>query len=151
MCNFDAPMKTLYIATAVTALLTTLLTACGAGSGSSPGGSQSLAAPTPPAWATNLTGLAFVQAESTQDTIVTFIGAADYTLSGRLNWVWLSAARAGGTVLVSGDLNTLVLMPGGGTTVTVTGAGNTFYLPLGSPNKVEGPGLASSTVRYFNP
>jgi hypothetical protein len=140
------PMKTLYIATAVMALLT----ACGGGQGSGPNG-QVLAAPTPPAWATNKTVDVFVQADNTQDTIVAFIGAADLTISGRLNKVWLSAAQAGGKVLVSGDLNTLVLMPGGGTRITVTGASNTFYLPLGSPNTVEGSGLAFSTIRYFTP
>jgi hypothetical protein len=139
-------MKTLYIAIAVVALLT----ACGAGDASSPRG-QVLTAPTPPAWATNKTVDAFVQADNTQDTIVAFIGAADLTISGRLNKVWLSAAQAGGKVLVSGDLNTVVLMPGGGTKITVTGVSNTFYLPLGSPNTVEGSGLASSTIRYFNP
>jgi hypothetical protein len=139
-------MKTLYIATAVMALLT----ACGAGDASSPNG-QVLTAPTPPAWATNKTVDAFVQGENTQDTIVAFIGAADLTISGRLNKVWLSAAQGGGKVLVSGDLNTVVLMPGAGTKITVTGASNTFYLPLGSPNTMEGSGLAFSTIRYYNP
>jgi hypothetical protein len=141
-----ASMKTLYIATAVMALLT----ACGGGEGVSPNG-QVLTAPSPPAWATNKTVDAFIQAENTQDTIISFIGAADLTISGRLNKLWLSAAQAGGKVLVSGDLNTVVLMPGGGTKITVTGASNTFYLPLGSPNTVEGSGLTSSTIRYFNP
>jgi hypothetical protein len=141
-----ASMKTLYIATAVMALLT----ACGGGEGSSPNG-QVLAAPTPPAWATNKTVDAFIQAENTQDTIVNFMGAADLTISGRLNKVWLSAAQGGGKVLVSGDLNTLVLMPDGGSKITVTGASNTFYLPLGSPNTLEGSGLVFSTIRYYSP
>lgn len=73
------------------------------------------------------------------------------TLSGQLNQIWLSAPQAGGTVTVSGDLNTVVFMPGTDATLTVTGTGNTFYLPVGTPITPAGSGVASSTVKYYNP
>jgi hypothetical protein len=93
----------------------------------------------------------FTQGSSAQNSIVSFTGAANLTLSGRLDSIWVSAAKSGGSVTVSGDLNTVVFMAGVDATVTVTGSGNTFYLPLGSAMKLEGAGLASSTIRYFKP
>jgi hypothetical protein len=53
--------------------------------------------------------------------------------------------------VVSGELNTVVFMPGVDAKVTVTGAGNTFYIPSGPSIELEGSGLASSTVRYYKP
>jgi hypothetical protein len=96
-----------------------------------------------------LTTSGFNQGGSAQNTVVSFTGAAALTLSGRLDGIWMSAAKTGGSVVVSGDLNTVVFMPGVDTTLTVTGAGNTFYLPVGSPVKIEGSGVASSTIRYY--
>jgi hypothetical protein len=99
--------------------------------------------------ATKLSTSAFSQGNNAQDTVVSFTRAADLTLSGRLNRIWLSAAQAGGNVAVSGDLNTVVFMAGVDTKVSVTGTGNTFYLPLGTSIQIEGAGLESSTVRYY--
>jgi hypothetical protein len=158
----------------VAAILTVLLAACGGGGGSGGTASQPVStsgpptpppsgtvpppvpkdqvaeAPSPPASAVKTSvGGSFTQAGSAQHMVISFTGAADLTLSGRLDNIWLSAAKPGGSVTLSGDLNTLVFMPGVDTTVTVTGAANTLYLPQGSPIKLEGAGLASTTVRYY--
>ncbi|MFC5551340.1 hypothetical protein [Massilia aerilata] len=158
-------MKTLSVA----AILTVLLAACGGGGStgqpvstraptpppagviSQPGSKdQVVEAPAPPVTALKMSvGGNFTQGGSAQNAIVSFTGAANLTLSGRLDGIWLSASRSGGSVVVSGDLNTVVFMPGVDTTVTVTGSANTFYLPLDSTIKLEGSGLASSTVRYY--
>ena len=160
-------MKTLYVATVVMALLA----ACGGGGDSSPAavppvstvppppvgtpapgpGEQLAVAPAAPASALKLTAKTFNQGGSAQDTVVNFGGAADLTLSGRLDGIWLNAALPGGSVVVSGELNTIVFMPGVDAKVTVTGSSNTFYLPLGSTIRIEGSGAASSTIRYYKP
>jgi formylmethanofuran dehydrogenase subunit C len=91
------------------------------------------------------------QGGNAQNNLVHFTSAADLTLSGDLNNIWLDAVQAGGNVVVSGKLNTLVFMKDVATTITVTGTANTFYFPLGSALKLEGPGASSSTIRYFKP
>jgi hypothetical protein len=163
----QASMKTLPFA----AFISVLLAACGGGGGASTSQPVSISVPTPPPTGTvsqlgskdqvaeapappvtavkMSVGGNFTQGGSAQNAIVSFTGAADLTLSGRLDGIWLSAAKPGGSVVVSGDLNTVVFMPGVDTTVTVTGAGNTFYLPVGSPIKLEGAGLTTSTIRYY--
>ena len=153
------------------AILTVVLSACGGGGGGStsqpvstsgstppptstvsqPGSKdQVVEAPTPPTSASKITlGGSFTQGASAQNMVLSYTGAANLTLSGRLDGIWLSAAQPGGSVTVTGDLNTVVFMSGVDATVTITGSGNTFYLPLGSPIKLEGAGLASSTIRYY--
>lgn len=155
----------------VAAILTVVLAACGGSSGGSTSQPVSTSAPIPPpsgtvaqsgskdqvaeapappaSAATIILGASFTQGGSAQNTILGFTGAADLTLSGRLDGIWLGAAKAGGSITVSGDVNTVVLMPGVETTVTVTGSGNSFFLPLGSAIKLEGSGLVSSTIRYY--
>lgn len=149
-----------------------LLTACGGGGGGSTIGGQPVssiapalpvstvpsapsdqivAAPVPPSGSVTIRGGGFNQGASGQDSVFNFIGAVNLTLSGQLDRIWVSATLAGGSVVVSGDQNTLVFMPGVDTIVTVTGTGNTFYLPVGSPINIEGSGVAFSTVRHYQP
>jgi hypothetical protein len=163
-------MNKLIIALACSALLT----ACGGGGGSSTTSatplsssvptttttttttppavnSEPVVAPAPSGGAVNMTARAVSQGGSAQNWVVHFTGAADLTLSGDLNNLWLEAVQAGGSVVVSGKLNTLVFMKDFPTTITVIGTANTFYFPLGSAFKLEGSGAASSTIRYFKP
>lgn len=146
-----------------TLMIAAALAACGGGSG---GGATTAAAPSPgattpggavvsappvPAGAVSLTAGSFTEGSNSQVVRVNFTGAANLTLSGQLNQIWLSAAQPGGTATVSGDLNTVVFMPGVDSTLTVTGTGNTFYLPVGSTINAVGSGAASSTIKYYNP
>jgi hypothetical protein len=162
-------MNKLIIALACSALLT----ACGGGGGSSATSAtpvssgvpttttttttppsvntQVVEAPVPPGSAVNMTARAVSQGGNAQNWLVHFTGAADLTLSGDLNNLWLDAVQAGGSVVVSGKLNTLVFTKDVATTITVTGTANTFYFPLGSAFKLEGSGAASSTIRYYKP
>lgn len=81
---------------------------------------------------------------------ISFTGVTDLTVAGDLNKFWLSAAQPGGTVTISGNQNTLVFRPSSTpATVTITGSANTFYLPEGSPIKLEGAGAAMSTIKYY--
>lgn len=146
----------------------TLLTACGGGGSSATSATsvssgvpttttppavnnQVVEAPVPSGSAVNMTARAVSQGGNAQNWLVHFTGAADLTLSGDLNNLWLDAVQAGGSVVVSGKLNTLVFMKDVATTITVTGTANTFYFPLGSAFKLEGSGASSSTIRYFKP
>jgi len=89
---------------------------------------------------------------SSSDYVVNFNGATDLTLNGNLNRLWLSAAQAGGTATINGESNVIVFKGNAiPATVTVTGSANTFYLPEGSPIKLEGTGAAMSTVKYYKP
>lgn len=65
--------------------------------------------------------------------------------------MWISAASPGGTANISGNSNTLVFHSNASPTITVTGTGNTFYIPEGSAIKLEGLGAALSTVLYYKP
>lgn len=107
-------------------------------------------APAAPASALQLTAKSFIEGGSGK-TVVKFTAAADLTLYGELASIWLSAAQTGGSVTISGKSNTVVFMPGTDTAVTLsdTAAGNTIYLPLNSPIKLTGAGLAANTVRYY--
>jgi hypothetical protein len=158
-------MNKLIIALACSALLT----ACGGGGGSSATSatplnsaappstprpsvnSEVLDAPVPPKSAVDMTVRGLTEGGNAQNAVVHFTGAADLTLSGDLNNLWLGAVQAGGSVVVSGKLNTLVFMKDVATTITVTGTANTFYFPVGSAFKLEGSGASSSTIRYFKP
>lgn len=149
-------MTKLYLTVPVAALLS----GCGAGGGSAADGSLPVSsstapglsiAPTPSASALTHNTSVFTQGGTGQESVVNFSGAANLTLTGSLDRIWLSAALAGGSVSVSGALNTLVFMRDVHTTIVVTGKANTFYFPLGSSLKLEGTGAASSTVRYFIP
>jgi hypothetical protein len=76
----------------------------------------------------------------------------ELTATGDLNNFWVSAAQAGGTVTINGASNTVVFKPSSvPTTVTVTGSANTFYLPEGSPIKIEGTGAAMSSIKFYKP
>lgn len=110
---------------------------------------QVVPAPVAPASAMQLTTRAFNQGSNSQDSVVKFSGAADLTVSGQLNRIWVSAAQPGGTLKVGGGQNTIVVAPGVDATISVTGAANTFYLPAGSTVKPEGTGAASSTILYY--
>jgi hypothetical protein len=147
-----------------------LLTACGGGGDSStstgapvsasapppgtvpsPTTNQLVTAPVPPGTVVDVSTRALALGVNGQNNVVHFTGAADLTLSGDLNSVWLYAAQKGGTVAVSGKMNTLVFMTDVAATITVTGTANTFYFPIGSTLKLEGSGAESSTIRYFQP
>lgn len=80
---------------------------------------------------------------------VSFSGAANASISGQLNKLWIDAKTAGGTVTVDGTQNTIVFRPGVDTTVNVTGNANTFIMAEGSKIKITGTGAASSTVQYY--
>lgn len=142
-------MSRLYLAM----LIAALLSGCGDG-GLPPGGAASpglAIAPTPSASAVTLTTTTYQLGGSGQESVVTFSGAADLKVIGEYGRIWLSASLAGGNVIVSGNMNTLVFLRDVHTTIIVTGAGNTFYFPLGSTLKLDGSGAASSTIRYFIP
>jgi hypothetical protein len=112
---------------------------------------QVVSAPVAPGSALNLTAKSYIEGSSGQTTVVKFTGAANLTLSGQLANIWVSAAETGGSVTISGKLNTVVFLPGTDTTVTVTdsASGNTLYLPVGSQIKVTGAGAAATTLRYY--
>lgn len=89
---------------------------------------------------------------ASSDYVIKFRAATALTLNGNLNRAWVSAAEVGGSVTVNGESNVVVLTASATpTTVTVIGSANTFYLPEGSPIKLEGPGAAMSTVKYYKP
>lgn len=153
-------------------VVATTLAGCGGGSGSStgaaatppvsttpPGGTTGgtpptnnvVSAPAVPANAVSMTAGSFTDGVNAQVVRVSFVAAANLTVTGQLNQLWISAAQPGGTVTVGGDMNTLVFMPGVDATLTVTGKGNTFYLPVGSSITAVGSGAASSTINYYKP
>ncbi|THC42930.1 hypothetical protein C2862_15195 [Massilia sp. Mn16-1_5] len=83
---------------------------------------------------------------------IQFNRGTNLTASGNLNSFWLNANEAGGTVLIGGSQNTVVFQPTAiPATVTVTGSANTFYMPEGSPIKLDGAGAEMSTVKYYKP
>lgn len=83
---------------------------------------------------------------------VHFSGVTELIVVGDLNTVWLTAVRAGGTATITGTSNTFVFGAGAvPASVIVTGAANIFYLPEGSPVKLEGTGAALSTINYYKP
>ncbi|MFC4932486.1 DUF3060 domain-containing protein [Massilia sp. GCM10023247] len=152
-------------------LVASLLTACGGGGGASGASAPAAAAPAhaaapapaattpavvleapPAAPGINFNANRMTVGTSGSDYPITFSGATDLTVSGNLNRIWVAAAQAGGTVTVSGANNTIVFRPSAvPVTVTVTGSANTFYLPEGSPIKLEGAGAAMSAVKYYKP
>lgn len=159
-------MKNVYIAIPIAALLA----ACGGG-GSSAGNAatpsssstppsassttpipttQTFVAPAAPASASKFTVGGLNEGSTSQNEKVSFTGAVNLTVSGKLNNIWLISAQPGGNATVSGDLNTIVFMPGVTAQVTVTGSGNTFYLPVGSSVTITGAGAATSTIRYYS-
>jgi len=82
----------------------------------------------------------------------TFNNTTNLNVTGNGNTFWLTAAAPGGTVIINGSSNTVVFRPSSTpSTVTVTGSINTFYLPEGSPIKLEGTGAASSVIKFYKP
>lgn len=159
-------MKNVYIAS----IIAVLLAACGGGGSSAgstptptststppspssttppPPTTQTYVAPAVPASAVKLTTRSFEEGGTSDNYTISFSGAVDLTVSGRLDNLWLLTAQPGGTATVSGDMNTIVFMPGVSAQVTVTGSGNTFYLPVGSSVTITGSGAATSTIRYY--
>lgn len=112
---------------------------------------QTFTPPTAPTSALKVTTGALNDGNTSSNEVVTFRGAVDMTVSGKLNNIWVNAAQPGGKATVSGDMNTVVFMPGVSAQVTVTGSGNTFYVPTGSAITITGSGAASSTIRNYTP
>jgi hypothetical protein len=112
---------------------------------------QTFTPPLAPTSAFKLTAGAFNEGSTSQNVVVTFSKAVDLTVSGGLNNIWVSAADPGGKATVSSDMNTIVFMPGVSAQVTVTGSGNTFYVPTGASITILGTGAASSTIRNYIP
>lgn len=161
-------MKTVFPAL----LVATFLTACGGGGSDAPAPSAPVSTQPAPAAAGTPTTTAPVATEtppaapagmtyssasmnvtsSGKDYVVNFNGTTNLTLNGNLNRAWIDAAQSGGSIVVNGESNTLVLkLNATPASVNVTGANNTFYLPQGSAIKIEGTGAAQTTVKYYKP
>jgi hypothetical protein len=104
-----------------------------------------------PASAFKVTTGALNEGSTSNNEVITFRSAVDMTVSGKLNNIWVNATQPGGKATVSGDMNTIVFMPGVSAQVTVTGSGNTFYVPTGAAITIIGAGAASSTIRNYTP
>ncbi|MDB5961035.1 MAG: hypothetical protein JWP59_2329 [Massilia sp.] len=142
----------------IPALLAALLSACGGG-GSAGGATPSAAAPaaqTPIAPAvvtappetpsyTLSTPSANLSTDNTS-ALIKYAGTTNMALQGKGNKIWISDAQAMGTVTVTGSDNVIVFKPASTVASLTVSAGNTVYLPAGSPIKVEGSG---ATVNYY--
>ena len=157
-------------------LVAALLTACGGGGSDSPAAATSpsvsvtptpppaAAAPTPPPATAStvstrpaspgisITAGSFNTGTSGSSFAVQFNRGTNLTATGDLNSFWLNAAEAGGLVTIGGNQNTIVFQPTAiPASVIVTGSANTFYMPEGSPIKLEGSGAAMSTIKFYKP
>jgi hypothetical protein len=143
----------------IPALLACLLSACGGGGSSAGGATPSSAVPTaqtpiapavitaPPDTAnyTLSTPSANLSTDNTS-ALIKYNGTANMALQGKNDKIWISDAQAMGTVTVTGSDNVIVFKPASTVASLTVSAGNTVYLPVGSPIKVEGSG---ATVNYY--
>lgn len=151
-------------------IVAALLTACGGGGGGGGSDSPPPAATTPPPAAAPAPapapvlstrpaspGIGFTAGSmshggSSSSIAIQFLRGTNLTVTGDLNTFWLNAAEAGGTVTIGGNQNTIVFQPTAiPASVVVTGSANTFFMPEGSPIKLEGSGAAMSTIKYYKP
>lgn len=77
--------------------------------------------------------------------LVKVSGISNLDLTGNSNKVWISEAQAMGHIAVSGASNTVVMMRGATVDSLTVNAGNSVYLPFGSPIAVNG----GATVKYY--
>lgn len=144
-------------------LAATTLAACGGGEAPAPAAVpvQTRAAPGPltpetdrtPVSAPLFDGLAMVMASPSLQLNVDGLSLlvsspvkSNLDLVGNRNKVWVSENQAMDRIAVSGTSNMIVMMNGAAVGSMIVGAGNTVYLPAGSPIDVGGSG---ATVIYY--
>jgi hypothetical protein len=88
----------------------------------------------------------FIEFSQYQNKKLWFENALNLTVSGYRNYIWVEAAQPNGSATITGDSNTIIFRPSVNAKVTVTGAGNTFYVPIGASITITGSGLESSTI-----
>ena len=87
-----------------------------------------------------------------QEFLVKSAGTSSLELTGTSNAGWIADGQKMDSVSISGTLNTIVFRPEAtASSLTVNAAGNTIYLPAGSPIKVEGAFAAQTTVYFYTP
>ena len=77
--------------------------------------------------------------------VIKVAGVSNLDLNGNGNKVWISEGQAMHEIAVSGASNMIVMMRGATVDSLTVSAGNTVYLPLGSPIVVDG----GATVKYY--
>lgn len=78
--------------------------------------------------------------------VVLYAGTSNLDLSGSNDMAWISEGQAMHRIAIHGTANTLVMLPGATVVTLSADAGNTVYLPQGSPIVVDGTG---ATVKYY--
>lgn len=129
-----------------------MLSACGGGSGD-----PSVSVSVPPSFfiapiinpgANRITGPNLTVSANLGDYLVNFSGT--FILSGANNNVFFEPDLTGVVINVSGNNNVLVFTQGDTvSSLTVTGIGNTIYLPSGSSITVSGSGASTTEVRVY--
>ena len=146
----------------ISGVMAGLLTACGGG-GDAPAPAPAMAFPAQPApapdsgtpvtapvlslQAVRMTNVASMNIDNTI-MLLKYSDTSDknLTLVGNSNQMWFDVGQAMATVSISGASNTIVFMAGTTVTSLTVSAGNTVYVPVGSPIKVLGTG---ATVKFY--